>query len=352
MKPDLARSTDAQQASGAVLEVRDLDVSVKTPDGRFTILGGVNLRLDPGEALGVVGESGCGKSTLARAIMGILPTPPLQVDRGSIRFEGRELLGLGRSELNRVRGRELTMIFQDPNSSLNPVFTVGDQLRSVALLQGASSSWLSRSRRQQARANDRAVEMLTRVRMPDPRRVMDSYPFQLSGGMRQRVLIAMALLNEPKLVVADEPGTALDVTIQDQILELFESLLIDRGLAVLYITHNLGIARRVARRLVVMYAGQIAEIGPSSRLFSAPRHPYTQGLLDCVPKLDVGRATGIEGRIPDLANLPTGCRFHPRCPARMEVCSRQAPPLIELEAGLQVACHLYSPGASGAGASP
>jgi oligopeptide/dipeptide ABC transporter ATP-binding protein len=333
----------------SVLAVRDLDVSVNTPEGRLQIISGVEFEIAEGEALGIVGESGCGKSTTARAIMGTLPIPPARIDRGAIRFDGRDLLRLSRTELNRLRGRSLTMIFQDPNTTLNPVFTIGDQLEAILLWQGRRS-WhpFGVSRRRRTWATERAAEMLARVKLPDPRRVMESYPFQLSGGMRQRVLIAMALLNEPKLVVADEPGTALDVTIQDQILELFESLLVGTGLSLLYITHNLGIARRVTQRIVVMYAGTVVEVAPTAQIFEQPLHPYTQGLLACVPKLFGSMARGIEGRIPDLASMPAGCRFHPRCPYAMEICTRQAPPLIEVEPGRRVACHLYEGGVTAA----
>lgn len=301
------------------------------------------MRIAHGEALAVVGESGSGKSTTARAIMGILPVPPLRVDGGAVFFEGRNLLSLSLSEWNRVRGSELAMIFQDPSTALNPVFSIGDQMEAAQLWQGRSALSFGVSRRRRSRARERAVEMLSLVQLPDPTRVMQTYPFQLSGGMRQRVLIAMALLNEPKLIVADEPGSALDVTIQDQILQLFESLVVGSGLSLLFITHNLGIARRVANRVAVMYAGRVVESGATGELFERPLHPYTQGLLASVPKIHGGVAEGIPGRMPDIANPPSGCRFHPRCPYRMDICPQVEPPLIEVEPGRSVACHLYPP---------
>jgi peptide/nickel transport system ATP-binding protein len=340
MKPETMTATPPS-ATSPLLDVSDLHVSTNTPDGRVRILAGVSLRIASGEALGLVGESGSGKSTTARAIMGILPTPPFQVDSGTITFDGRDLLGMGSDELNTIRGRDLTMIFQDPNTSLNPVYTIGDQMEAAILWQGRSGRLLGVSRQRRLRAREHAAELLDQVRLPAPRQIMQSYAFQLSGGMRQRVLIAMALLNDPKLIVADEPGSALDVTVQDQILELLESLLVGRGLSLLFISHNLGIARRVTQRVAVMYAGQVVETAATRTLFERPLHPYAQGLLASVPKLSGGMAKGIAGRMPDIADPPSGCRFHPRCPFRMEVCERVTPPLVEVEPGRAVACHLY-----------
>ncbi len=324
----------------ALLDVRDLRVSATTPEGPVQILAGISLRIAPGEALAVVGESGSGKSTTARAILGIL-APTLRVDSGAVMFDRRDLLHLGRREMNRIRGRELTMIFQDPNTSLNPVYTIGDQMESVVLWQGRSRPRLRVAPSRRRAARDRILDALDRVRLPSPRSILDTYPFQLSGGMRQRVLIAMALVNEPKLIVADEPGSALDVTVQDQILELLEKLIVDRGLSLLFITHNLGIARRVTQRVAVMYSGEVVETADTQRLFDKPLHPYTQGLLASVPKLSGVRAKGIAGRLPDLAVPPRGCRFHPRCPFRMDVCTSATPRLAEAERGREVACYLY-----------
>jgi peptide/nickel transport system ATP-binding protein len=342
MKLETPAARLAKPADGAaLLEVDDLRVSANTPDGRVQILAGVSLRVARGEALGIVGESGSGKSTTAKGIMGTLPMPPLRVDGGAIWFDGKDLLRLDRARLNTIRGRDLTMVFQDPNTALNPVFTIGDQMRSIVMWQGRRSLFDGQRRREAAR---HIGEMLDSVSLPEPRRIMEMYPFQLSGGMRQRVLIAMALLNEPKLIVADEPGSALDVTIQDQILELLESLVAERGLSLLFITHNLGVARRVTRRIAVMYAGQVVETASTRTVFEQPLHPYTQGLLASVPKLSGEMAAGIPGRMPDISNPPSGCRFHPRCPHRMEICPRVAPPLVEVAPGHAVACHLYPSG--------
>jgi oligopeptide/dipeptide ABC transporter ATP-binding protein len=331
--------SDMKRETTPLLDVDNLRVSANTPDGRVQILAGVSLRVAAGEALGIVGESGSGKSTTAKAIVGILPRPPLRVDSGAMWFDGNNLLRLDRSRLNAIRGRDLTMIFQDPNTSLNPVFTIGDQMRSIAVWQGRRTPFVGARRAQDV--DGRIADILDRVRLPAPRRIMESYPFQLSGGMRQRVLIAMALLNDPKLIVADEPGSALDVTVQDQILELLESLVSARGLSLLFITHNLGVARRVTRRISVMYAGQVVESASTRTIFEQPLHPYTQGLLASVPKLSGEMARGISGRMPEVSAPPSGCRFHPRCPFRMEVCPRVAPPLVEVSPDHLVACHLY-----------
>ena len=322
------------------LDVRDLRVSANTPDGRVQILAGVSLSVAAGEVLALVGESGSGKSTTARAIMGILP-PSLRVDGGSISFGGQDLLHLTRGALDLIRGRHLTMIFQDPNTSLNPVFTIGDQMEAVLLRHLPSRGRFGASRRQRSVARERVVEALDQVRLPAAQRIMQSYSFQLSGGMRQRVLIAIALLNEPKFIVADEPGSALDVTIQDQILELLDSLLVSRGLSMLFITHNLGIARRVSQRVAVMYAGNVVETATTAKVFEQPLHPYTRGLLASVPKISGGMTLGIPGRMPDVSDPPAGCRFHPRCADAMEICGRVSPPLVAVEAGRSVACHLY-----------
>jgi oligopeptide/dipeptide ABC transporter ATP-binding protein len=337
----LEAGTPPREATPAapLLEVNDLRVSAFTPDGQVQILVGVSLHVAAGEALGIVGESGSGKSTTAKAIMGILPRPPLRVDHGAIRFDGKDLLRLDRKQLNAIRGRELTMIFQDPNTSLNPVFTIGDQMRSVVNWQGRG--FPLGAQRRKYNALERSVEMLDHVKLPAPRRIMKSYPFQLSGGMRQRVLIAMALLNEPKLIIADEPGSALDVTVQDQILELLESLVSERSLSLVFITHNLGVARRLTRRVAVMYAGQVVETAPTRTIFEQPLHPYTQGLLASVPKLSGETARGIAGRMPDISNPPSGCRFHPRCPFRLDICPTIVPPLVEVAPEHSVACHLY-----------
>ena len=312
-----------------LLEVRGLRVTFSGYRGESRVLAGVDLEVGAGEQVGLVGETGCGKSVAMKAILGLLPSPPARVE-GEVRFRGR---ALGPEELRALRGREITMIFQDPMTSLNPVFTIGQQLHDVIL----------RGRKVPPRAAAaRARAILREVRLPDPDRVLRAYPFQLSGGMRQRVLIAMALVNEPDLVIADEPGTALDVTIQAQILLLLRDLVERQGISVLLISHNLGVVRQVTRRVCVMYAGTIVEVAPTAALFRTPRHPYTQGLLAAVPKLTgEGVPAGIEGMIPDYVAPPPGCRFAPRCPYAMAVCDTP-PPAIPVGPTHQAACWLYS----------
>lgn len=327
------------------LRVSGLRVSARTPDGVVQVLSGVNLHVDPGEIVALVGESGCGKSTTARAVLGILARPPLRIDAGEVEFEGAQLLAMTRSRLDRIRGHRLAMIFQDPNASLNPVFTIGDQMEAVLARHAprGERSWLSQ-RRWRRRAREQILSMLAQMRLAEPERIVRAYPFQLSGGMKQRVLIAMALLNEPSLIVADEPGSALDVTVEDQILELLETQVLERQLSLLFITHNLGVARRLAHRVVIMYAGEVVEVAPTQTIFDSPSHPYTQGLLGAIPKLSGRPTAGIPGRMPDIAHRPAGCPFHPRCPHRMEPCETAMPATVEREPGVLVACHLY-PGA-------
>lgn len=325
-----------------LLAVEALQVHFRLYEGRARVLNGVTLVVGEGESVALVGETGCGKSITARAILGLLP-PNAEVVAGRILFRGRDLLRLPEDALRRVRGREIAMIFQDPATALNPVFTVGEQLLGVARWQGARAAvpWARRDRNGEARR--RCLEVLRLARVPDPEGILRRYPVELSGGLRQRVLIALALLGRPALLIADEPGTALDVSIQDQILQELRDLVRGRGLSVLYITHNLGVARMVADRVYVMYAGEVAEVGPTAALFDRPLHPYTQGLLAAIPRLTGTMGAGIEGRIPDYRNPPPACRFAPRCPHRMPVCDQVRPPLGPVAAGRAVACHLYPP---------
>lgn len=324
-----------------LLVIRDLHVEFAGYHGTAHVLNGVNLTVGRGEKVGLVGETGCGKSVTVKTVLGLLSRARTRI-RGEIWFAGRNLLALSPHDLHRVRGREITMIFQDPMAALNPVFTVGDQLLDV-IHRG-------RDGRQTAReAWEKALVILKEVALPDPERIMRSYPVQLSGGMRQRVLIAMALVNQPALIIADEPGTALDVTIQEQILLLMRSLVEAKGISVLLITHNLGVVRATTDRVYVMYAGAIAETAPTGELFRAPKHPYTQGLLASVPKLTgEGVPRGIDGMIPDYAAPPPGCRFAPRCPFAQPRC-QQPPPWIAVGPEHGVACVLYDaqPAASG-----
>jgi oligopeptide/dipeptide ABC transporter ATP-binding protein len=295
-----------------VLEVRDLAVSFPEPGGgRFRPVDGVSFTLARGETLALVGESGCGKSLTSLALLRLVP-PPGRVDPGSVvRLRDTDVLALDQAALRRVRGRRIGMIFQDPMTSLNPVFTVGDQIAEGIRAHFPVS-------RQEARA--RALRLLQEVGIPDPADRLDAYPHQLSGGMRQRVMIAIALAAEPEILVADEPTTALDVTVQAQILEVLDELRRSRGMAVLLITHDLGIVAGRADRVAVMYAGQIVEEAPTAELFANPCHPYTQGLFASVPRISgpVQRLTPISGTVPPPTDWPTGCRFRPRCPQAFE----------------------------------
>lgn len=307
-------------------------------EGRARVINGVSLTIHRGESVALVGETGCGKSITAKAILGLLP-PNAEIISGRILFQGRDLRGATEDELQKIRGRKMAMIFQDPGTALNPVFTVGEQLMDVAAWQGADRLAIVRRRRSDLRG--RCLEMLRLVRIPDPEGTFRRYPVELSGGMRQRVLIALALLGNPELLIADELGTALDVSIQDQILEELRELVRTRGLAVLYITHNLGVARMVSNRIYVMYGGEIAEVASTAAMFSRQLHPYSQGLLAAIPRLTGSIGQGIEGRIPDYIAPPPACRFAPRCPFRMAICEQQRPHLSEAEPGRSVACHLY-----------
>jgi peptide/nickel transport system ATP-binding protein len=311
-----------------VLELRDVTVTLPTDRGPLRPVDGVSFAVEPGRTLAVVGESGCGKSVTALSVMGLLP----QGARigGSIRFDGRELTTLDAEDWRQKRGREMAMIFQEPMTSLNPAFRAGEQVaEALRLHQGLSPR----------AALDRAIEMLDHVRIPDAARRAMQYPHQLSGGMRQRVMIAMALACRPRLLIADEPTTALDVTVQAQILALIDELKAETGTAVVLITHDLGVVADHADDVVVMYAGRVAEQAPAASLFARPEHPYTVGLLGAAPSLEGGaaRLASIEGTVPDLRNPPPGCRFAPRCPFAVARCAEQ-PPVAELTAGHRAAC--------------
>lgn len=339
--------------SDLLLDVQDLHVSFRTFDGEARVLNGVSLNVRKGEAVAVVGESGCGKTVTVKAIMGLLPEGSTLIGPGSIRFKDSDLLRLDSAGWSRIRGRQISMVFQDPMTHLNPVFTVGEHLTDVVLRSGQRGMGLARSlfgglgRRRKQEARMRAAEWLAKVRLPDPEGALARYPVELSGGMQQRVLIALGLITGPDLLIADEPGTALDVSIQDQILALLEDLVATQGTSLLFITHNLGVARRISQRIYVMYAGEVAETGTTAEVFEHSLHPYTQGLLDSIPKLSGGMGEGIAGRIPDFVAPPPGCRFAPRCPFHTDQCDRQRPPLLEVEPNHHVACFLYGEGALG-----
>jgi peptide/nickel transport system ATP-binding protein len=312
-----------------LLNVQDLRIGFSTDAGRLAAVDGLSFALSAGRTLAIVGESGCGKSATALALMGLL-APNAQVS-GSIRLAGRELLGQPPAVLRQVRGAEMAMIFQEPMTSLNPAFTVGSQI-AEAIRQ--------HRRLGEREAREAAIGWLARVRMPAPALRFDEYPHKLSGGMRQRAMIAMALACGPRVLIADEPTTALDVTIQAQILDLLRELAAETGTAIILITHDLGVVAEMADEVLVMYAGRLAEQAPAAKLFAAPQHPYTIGLLGAVPRLAAPRArlAAIEGMVPDLRAPPPGCRFQPRCPFTAPGCTERPPPLAELAPGHLAAC--------------
>jgi peptide/nickel transport system ATP-binding protein len=312
------------ETPAALLGVRDLVVSFDTDAGAVNVVDGVSFDIFPGETLALVGESGSGKSVTAMSILRLIESQGGQLCGGSIRFEGAELTRASPRELGALRGRRIGVVFQEPMSSLNPVLTLGDQIAEPLMLHLALS---------RAQARDEAVHLLRLVNMPAPERRVDEYPYQVSGGMRQRAMIAMALACRPSLLIADEPTTALDVTVQAQILELLGRLQQELGMAILLITHDLGVVASVARRALVMYAGRIVEQADVASLFAEPRHPYTAGLLESLPRLDAplgasGRLRPIDGNVPDARHWPTGCRFHPRCAFALPRCAEQPPELL------------------------
>ncbi|CAM5660789.1 Dipeptide transport ATP-binding protein OS=Streptomyces glaucescens OX=1907 GN=dppD PE=3 SV=1 [Streptomyces glaucescens] len=317
-----------------LLEVRDLHVEFRTRDGIARAGNGVTYRVDAGETLAVLGESGSGKSVTAQAVMGILDMPPGRITGGEILFQGRDLLKLKESERREVRGAGMAMIFQDALSSLNPVLTVGDQLGEMFVVHRGMS-------RKDARA--KAVELMDRVRIPGAKERVRQYPHQFSGGMRQRIMIAMAMALEPALIIADEPTTALDVTVQAQVMDLLAELRREYRMGLILITHDLGVVADVADRIAVMYAGKIVESAPVHDIYKAPAHPYTRGLLDSVPRLDQKgqELYAIKGLPPNLLHIPSGCPFHPRCPMAQDVCRTDVPPLYEVDGERGSACHFW-----------
>ncbi len=331
-----AGSATEQTAAEPVLAVEGLRTVFFTRQGLITAVDDVSFTIAPGETVAVVGESGCGKSMTALSIMRLVPNPPGRIVGGSVRLGGKDLLRLDEAEMRKVRGNEVSMIFQEPMTSLNPVLTIGSQISEAILLHQD----LSRSA-----AMEKTVGMLTLVKIPEPRQRAKEYPHQLSGGMRQRAMIAMALACKPKVLIADEPTTALDVTIQAQILELILGLQIQLGTAILLITHDLGVVAETAQRVIVMYAGKKVEEAMVDQLFEEPLHPYTQGLLASIPRLDLlgggaalERLKEIPGIVPSLAKLPSGCIFAPRCALADAHCRAQYPPYVEKRPGHWAAC--------------
>jgi len=322
------------EGTAPLLEVRNLHTVFDTDDGLVRAVNGVSFPVESGETLGVVGESGCGKSVTAFSIMRLIPSPPGRITEGEIRFRGRDLLSLSGEEMRRLRGNDISMIFQEPMTALNPVYTVGDQIGEAVRVHRRVGT---------REARLRSLEMLEQVGIPSPRQRLDEYPHQLSGGMRQRVMIAMALACRPALLLADEPTTALDVTIQAQILDLLQRLQEEMGMSIVLITHDLGVVAEVADRVAVMYGGRIVEQAPVRELFASPKHPYTIGLLDSIPRMsqDTERLRVIPGTVPPPVALPPGCTFHPRCPFRYERCVSAEPELEDVAPSHRVRCHRW-----------
>jgi oligopeptide/dipeptide ABC transporter ATP-binding protein len=317
-----------------LLRVEDLKTWFHTDEGTAKAVDGVSFDVLPRETLGIVGESGCGKSVTSLSILRLVPQPPGDIAGGRILFRGLDLLALREKEMRKIRGDDIAMIFQEPMTSLNPVYTVGDQIGEVLRLHRHVSK---------GEARERSVEMLKRVRIPDPEQRVDEYPHQLSGGQRQRVMIAMALACDPALLIADEPTTALDVTVQAQILDLLRQLQEEFGMAIMLITHDLGVIAETAHRVVVMYAGVVVESGTVEQVFDGPNHPYTEGLKAAIPKLGekVERLATIPGTVPSPYEEIVGCPFQNRCSYVMDVCRREFPPLYAVGTGHQARCFLY-----------
>jgi len=321
-----------------IVDIRDLYVNFNIYEGVTRVLNGVNFRVTKGEKVGLIGEAGCGKTTTVKSIMKILQIPPAEIVGGEIYLEGLDVLKMSQRDLQMMRRKTVSMIFQDPTAALNPVFKVGDQIGDIINYnQLALGNKISKED-----IHEKTVQVLKEVQMPDPERIMNSYPIQLSGGMRQRICIAMALVSATNLLIADEPGTNLDVTIQDQVLRLLGDLVRDRGTSIILISHALGAVKGLVDRVYVMYAGSMVEAAKTEDLFNDPLHPYTKALFDAVPKLTGGGISlGIPGRIPNYLSPPTGCRFNPRCPHAKPECREKSPPFYQVGDGHEVACYLY-----------
>lgn len=321
-----------------LLQIEELKTYFYTFEGVARAVDDVSFSVDRGEVLGIVGESGCGKSVTAQSIMRLIPEPPGKIVNGNILFDGTDIVQLSMEQMRSIRGKRISMIFQEPMTSLNPVYTIGNQISEMFTLHE------KRSRRDSWKGS---IEMLQKVQIPAPEKRVHEYPHQLSGGMRQRAMIAMALACNPEILIADEPTTALDVTIQAQILELMMQLKEDYETAIMMITHDLGVIAEIAERILVMYAGKVVESGPTDAIFDDPKHPYTQGLLKSIPKLGERAQHGrrqlqeISGIVPSLYDLPDGCRFYPRCPHAMEICNQSVPELTEVGDAHRVRCYLY-----------
>lgn len=320
-----------------LLEINDLYVHFKTFEGYLKVLDGVNLTVWPGEKVGLVGEAGCGKTTTMKSIMKILAMPPAKITGGRILFKGKDILKMSTPEFNQIRRSGISMIFQDPTAALNPVFSIGSQIKNVIKYSG-----VLRQNADKGSIQDHAEKALENVMLQDPERLLLNYPIQLSGGMRQRICIAMALVSNLELLLADEPGTSLDVTIKDQILRLLDELVRERGVSIILISHALGTVKNITDTTYVMYAGSMVETARTEKLFSEPLHPYTRGLMDTVPKLTGGELPHeIPGHIPRYIDPPPGCRFNPRCEHIMPICREKKPPFFEVDDTNKVACWLF-----------
>jgi peptide/nickel transport system ATP-binding protein len=319
-----------------LLEIRNLEVGFTVYGGYLKVLNGVHFDMAEGEKVGLVGETGCGKTTTAKSVLKILPVPPARTTGGTILFKGRDILTMSKNEIRDIHAHEISMIFQDPTAALNPVFTIGDQLMTAIKYSNLRDGMSKKEIRK------KAIQALKKVQLPDAERILENYPVQLSGGMRQRICIAMALATQSTLLVADEPTTSLDVTIQDQVLRLLGELIQEKETSTILITHSLGLVREWTERVYVMYAGVMVETADTAELFKNSLHPYTKGLMAAVPKLTgEGIAAGIEGRIPDYLHPPSGCRFHPRCPAVMDICKKEKPAYFDCGDNHKTACFLY-----------
>jgi len=323
-----------QDPNATVLEVENLHVEFRTRDGVAKAVNGVSFDLHPGETLAILGESGSGKSVTAQAIMGILDTPPGYVTQGSVRFRGTDLLTLPEKARRRYRGEKISMIFQDALSSLNPVYSVGFQIGEMFRVHRGTS---------RADAKKHAIELMDRVHIPAARDRVNDFPHQFSGGMRQRIMIAIALALDPEIIIADEPTTALDVTVQAQVMQLLADLQAESNMGLILITHDLGVVADVADKIAVMYAGRLIEKAPVLELYASPAHPYTERLLAAIPRVDLKgqELYTIKGIPPNLTDIPAGCAFHPRCPYAQPICTEQVPALDEVSAGRRSACHFW-----------
>ena len=328
-----------------LIDIIDLHLEFKVFGGTLKVLDGVNFKVWPKEKVGLVGEAGCGKTTTLKSIIKILGMTSARITKGKILFKGRDILKMNEAEIRDIRRKEISMIFQDPTAALNPVFSIGSQIKNIIKYSVGLKENLAKKE-----IETRAIEALKRVMLPDPERILVSYPIQLSGGMRQRVCIAMTLISNLELLIADEPGTSLDVTIKDQVLRLLDNLVKEKNISIILVSHALGMVKNLTERTYVMYAGSMVEVAKTKELFTNPLHPYSQGLITAIPKLTgEGISSGIPGHIPNYLNPPRGCRFYPRCIHRMQVCRIEKPSFFKVKGIHQVACWLFKKGGNKVG---